>query len=103
MLSEESDLALNNLGARLKSVRLDRNESQARFAARMGVSVPTLRNMEKGDPAVRIGLWVDALWILDHLEDLKSVLKTRGSLFDQFDKRKAVKERQRASGKRKQV
>jgi len=59
--------------------------------------------MEKGDPAVRIGLWVEALWILDRLEDLKSVLKKRESLFDQFDKRKAVKERQRASGKRKQI
>ena len=103
MVSEESNLALKNLGARLKSVRLDRNESQARFAARMGVSVPTFRNMEKGDPAVRIGLWVEALWILDRLEDLKSVLEKRESLFDQYDKRKAVKERQRASGKRTQI
>jgi transcriptional regulator with XRE-family HTH domain len=103
MLSEESHLALNNLGARLKSARLDRNESQARFAARMGISIPTLRNMEKGDPAVRIGLWVEALWILDHLEDLGSVLKMRESLFDQFDKKKAVKMRRRASGKRKQI
>ena len=101
MLSEESDLALNNLGARFKIVRLDRNETQARFAARMGISVPTFRNMEKGDPAVRIGLWVEALWILDHLEDLKSVLKKRESLFDQFDKNKGIKTRQRASGKRK--
>ena len=103
MVSEESDLALKSLGARFKSARLDRNESQARFAARMGVSIPTLRNMEKGDPAVRIGLWVEALWILDHLKDLKSVLKIREPLFDQFDKSKAVKVRQRASGKRKQI
>ena len=101
MLSEESDLALNNLGARLKIVRLDRNETQARFAARMGISVPTLRNMEKGAPAVRIGLWVEALWILDHLGDLKSILKKRESLFDQFDKKEGVKMRRRASGKRK--
>ena len=103
MVSEESNLALKNLGARFKSARLDRNESQARFAARIGVSVPTLRNMEKGDPAVGIGLWVEALWILDHLKDLESVLKKRESLFDQFDKRRAVKERRRASGKRKQI
>ena len=103
MLSDESDLALSNLGARLKSVRLDRNETQARFAARLGTSIPTLRNMEKGDPAVRIGLWVEALWILDHLEDLKSVLKKRESLFDQFDKKRGVKIRRRASRKRKQI
>jgi len=103
MVSEKSILALKNLGARLKSVRLDRNESQARFAARMGVSVPTFRNMEKGDPAVRIGLWVEALWILDRLEDLKSLLKKRESLFDQFDKINTVKERQRASGKSKKI
>ena len=103
MLSEESHLALNNLGERLKSARLDRNESQARFAARMGISIPTLRNMEKGDPAVRIGLWVEALWILDHLGDLKSILKKRESLFDQFDKKEGVRMRRRASGKRKQI
>jgi len=59
--------------------------------------------MKKGDPAVRIGPWVEALWILDRLEDLKSALKKRESLFDQFDKRKTAKERQRTSGKRKQI
>jgi len=57
--------------------------------------------MEKGAPAVRIGLWVEALWILDHLGDLKSILKKRESLFDQFDKKEGVKMRRRASGKRK--
>jgi len=103
MLTEESDMALKNLGGRLKSVRLGRNESQARFAARMGISVPTLRNMENGDPGVRIGLWVEALWILDHLEDLEGVLKRRESLFDQFDKGKAGKNRLRASGKREKI
>ena len=101
MVSEKTDLALKNLGARLKRVRLDRNESQVRFAARMGISVPTLRNMEKGDPAVSIGLWVEALWILNHLADLEGVLKKRESLFDQFDKGKPEKERRRASGRRK--
>ena len=56
--------ALNELGARLRAERLARNEPQARFAARLGVSVPTLRRMEQGDPTAQIGHWLVALELL---------------------------------------
>ncbi len=101
MISEKSHFALKELGSRLRSARLERNETQVRFASRLGISVPTLRKMEDGDGGVGIGLWVEALWLLDRLKDLEVVLKKRESLFDQFEREKAQKQRQRASSKRK--
>lgn len=58
----------------MRTIRLDRNETQKRFSSRLGVSVPTLRAMGQGDPGVRIGLWVEALWLLDRLDDLDRLL-----------------------------
>ena len=81
---------------RLKEARLERNESQQLFAARLGVSVPTLRKMEKGDHTVAIGTWAQALWLFDHLEDLDKVL-AHTSLFAEWDRRQAPKKRRRAS------
>jgi len=87
---------LTELGQRLRRLRLDRNESQERFATRLGVSIPTLRKMERGDPTVSVGLWADALWLLDRLSDLERLLVPQQSLFDQFEKQQK-KLRQRAS------
>ena len=53
------------------------------FAARIGVSVPTLRDMERGAPTVQVGTWVNALWALDRLGDLDAVFAQRASLLDQ--------------------
>lgn len=52
------------------------------FAARIGVSVPTLRSMERGAPTVHIGAWTNALWALDRLDDVAAVLAPRESLLD---------------------
>lgn len=89
---------LHELGARLKTERLKRNEQQALFAARIGVSVPTLRKMESGDPTVQIGYWAIALSILDHSGDLDSILAAPEDLFAKYE---AVNKpsRKRASGK----
>jgi transcriptional regulator with XRE-family HTH domain len=74
---------LLQLGARLRRARLALDEPQARFAARLGVSVPTLRRMERGDATSQIGHWVAALDALDRLDDLNRLLETRPSLFDE--------------------
>ncbi len=70
------------LGRRLRVARIARNESMAVFAARIGVSVPTLRAMERGAPTVQVGAWANALWALDRLEDLATVLAAPESLLD---------------------
>lgn len=71
----KSSLALNSmppevtaslaaLGEQLALARLRRKESQKQWAGRLGVSVPTLIRLEKGDPTVSMGVYATALWLL---------------------------------------
>jgi transcriptional regulator with XRE-family HTH domain len=83
------EVKLKDLGSRLRSERLKRNETQAMFAARIGVSVPTLRKMESGGPAVLIGHWMTALDILDHAGDIDAILATPEDLFAKYEVMKA--------------
>lgn len=78
----ESAAALAGLGERLRAVRVARNQTMAVFAARIGVSIPTLRAMERGAPTVQVGAWANALWAFDRLEDLATVLAERESLLE---------------------
>lgn len=82
------DLKLQNLGARLRNERLRRNESQAVFAARIGVSAPTLRKMESGDSTVLIGHWAKALDVLDRAGDIDEILTETEDLFAKYEKSK---------------
>ena len=82
MISDNNTSALVRLGQRLRAERLARNESQTRFAARLGVSIPTLRRLEQGDPSAQIGHWFAALDVLGRLADVETLLAPRYSLFD---------------------
>jgi len=99
MISNESKTALVQLGQQLLARRLERNERQSDFAARLGVSIPTLRKLEQGDPTVAIGTWVDAVWLLGRLNLLAEVLAGKPSLFDQWEKQNRPSVRRRASKK----
>jgi transcriptional regulator with XRE-family HTH domain len=101
MFSINSLNSLKDLGQRLRRIRIDRDESQQRFAARLGTSIPTLRKMENGDPGVSIGLWFHALYLIDRLSDIDHLLKGQQTLFDQWDQ-PSIKRRRRASKKREQ-
>jgi transcriptional regulator with XRE-family HTH domain len=87
---------LRELGIRLKTLRLARNDTMAVFAQRLGVSAGTLRAMEHGMATVQIGAWVKALWVLDHLDDLNGVLAQKESLLEQV-RTPRTRSRQRAS------
>jgi transcriptional regulator with XRE-family HTH domain len=63
-LPPEAGTALAELGEHLAIARVRRKESQRQWAQRLGVSVPTLIRMERGDPSVSIGIYVTALWML---------------------------------------
>lgn len=63
-LPPEVSATLQALGERLALARLRRRESQKQWAGRLGVSVPTLIRLERGDPAVRMGVYATALWLL---------------------------------------
>lgn len=63
-LPPEAASSLAALGEHLALARVRRKESQRQWALRIGVSVPTLIRMERGDPSVSIGVYTTALWLL---------------------------------------
>ena len=65
--------ALQELGAAIRVARIRRRQSAQDFASRLGVTLPTLRKLERGDPGVAVATFVSALWLiglLDRLRDL---------------------------------
>lgn len=73
---------LTLLGERLRGWRIRAEQTQDDFAARIGVSVPTLRRMEKGDPNTAIRYWVEAIGVLGRGKDVQDILREQRSLFD---------------------
>ncbi len=93
---------MKELGERLRDFRLKRNEPQVRFSARLGVSIPTLRKLEKGDPTVAAGVWMQALWVLGKLDDVDRLLTDETDLFEKLESNRKPK-RKRASKRRASV
>jgi len=86
--------ALRALGDNLAIARVRRRESQRAWAKRLGVSVPTLIRMERGDPGVGVGIYATALWLMGRvsaLPELAAAEHDRGAL--ENDVRAAVKRR----------
>jgi len=79
---------LELLGERLRAWRIKSGQTQDDFAARIGVSIPTLRRMEKGDPNTAIRYWMEAIGLLGHEKEIQGLLREQRSLFDE-DKRAA--------------
>lgn len=85
----EINPSLVGLGARLRLRRLERNETQRVFAARLGVSIPTLRAMEAGETVVQVGTWLAAFWALGRLGEIEELLGDKRSLFDRAGEERA--------------
>jgi transcriptional regulator with XRE-family HTH domain len=86
--------ALQTLGENLAIARTRRRESQRNWARRLGISVPTLIRMERGDPTVSAGTYATALWLMgtvSGLPDLAAPANDRGAL--ETDVRQAIKRR----------
>jgi transcriptional regulator with XRE-family HTH domain len=66
---------LEALGERLRDARLRRRFSMETVCARADISRPTLSRIEKGDPAVSMGSYLQVLRILGLSEDLSLVAK----------------------------
>lgn len=94
-----ADQKLKELGNRLRGERLHRNEAQAVFAARLGISVPTLHKMEAGDPTVLVGHWINAFDVLDRAQEIDGLL-VKKDLFELYEV-SAPTARKRASRRRK--
>src|SRR5690606_18560707 len=72
--------ALRRLGENLAIARVRRNESQRVWAKRIGVSVPTLIRMERGDPGVAVGVYAMALWLIGRVAALPDVAAPEADL-----------------------
>jgi transcriptional regulator with XRE-family HTH domain len=86
--------ALARLGENLAVARLRRRESQRAWAKRLGVSLPTLLRMERGDAGVGVGIYATALWLIGRasaLPELAAPSEDRGAL--ESDVRKALRRR----------
>jgi hypothetical protein len=93
-LPQEAVRALEKLGADLAVARLRRKESLRSWAQRIGVSVPTLMKMERGDPGVSAGIYATALWMMGRagaVAELANPETDRGAL--EADVREAVSSR----------
>jgi transcriptional regulator with XRE-family HTH domain len=86
--------ALKKLGENLAIARIRRKESQRVWAARLGVSVPTLIRTERGDPSVGVGIFATALWLMGRVQALSEIADPetdRGAL--ELDVRTATRRR----------
>jgi transcriptional regulator with XRE-family HTH domain len=90
---DETKEAIAQMGQRLRQKRLQRNESQHEFAARIGVSHRTLQRMEHGDETIQLKHWAAALEILDRTSDLDQLLKEEEDLFAKYEQGKSGRQR----------
>jgi len=63
------------LGQRLKDARLRRRFSMETVCSRADISRPTLYKIERGDPSVSFGTYVQVLRVLGLLDDLSLIAK----------------------------
>lgn len=70
---------IEQLAQRIVQQRKSRGETQAQWAAMVGISQPTMARIERGDPAVAMATYVSCLWQLNPALDLGQLLPARES------------------------
>lgn len=73
MLPQAVERNLQQLGQHIHIARKRRRESLADWAARLQVSIPTLRRLEAGDPSVSMAAYATALWLLGRVQYLGEI------------------------------
>lgn len=96
-INGQERILLAQLAQRLRQARLQRNESQAVFAARLGLSRQSYSKMENGAATIPIGTWLAASALLGRLTTWEGVLVEQENLFERFEQQKNVRKR---AGKR---
>lgn len=91
-VSEDAKTLLSELGSIIRVERIKRNDKQSDFAARMGVSIPTLRKIESGNPKTLIQDWLRALELVGRLDILRLLTthQPEESLFNLAKRRDAL-------------
>ncbi|MEO8752386.1 MAG: XRE family transcriptional regulator [Casimicrobiaceae bacterium] len=65
---------MRRLGEHVAIARARRKESQRAWAERIGVSLPTLIRLEKGDPTVSMAAYASALWLIGRVQALGEIV-----------------------------
>src|SRR5437763_17207248 len=100
MHAADDSTVLTGLGQWLRHARIASGRSMASFAAAIGVGESTVRAMERGSPAVRVGTWVTAAIALapaaDVLESIDSSLAPISLSTPQLARKRAPSQRTRS-------
>lgn len=72
-ITNKQGAILKQLGTNIKRARLRRNKTMGALSIEAGISIPTLRAIEKGEPNTSIGAYLLALFILGMEKDLARV------------------------------
>ncbi len=70
VLLPKSMKLLQTLGENIKLARLRRKLTMNQVSERAGISRPTLSSLEKGNPAVSLGIVLQVLWVLGLERDI---------------------------------
>ncbi|NIF85105.1 helix-turn-helix domain-containing protein [Comamonas sp. Tr-654] len=65
---------IEELAQGIVAQRKQRGETQAQWAAKLGISQPTMARIERGDPSVAMATYVSCLWQLNPALDLTRLL-----------------------------
>lgn len=83
-VSEKLHSTCQSLGQRLRVARKHRfpGDDQRTFARRLGISRETLRKMERGDPGVAFGRYLQAAELLGCDESFRGLFELEQDLFE---------------------
>jgi DNA-binding XRE family transcriptional regulator len=62
------------LAQNIVMARKRRNETQAQWAKKLGVSQPTMARIERGDPAVAMASYVMCMWLINQAAGLADLI-----------------------------
>ncbi len=74
---------IGQLAENIATARKRRGETQAQWARKLGVSLPTMARIERGDPSVAMASYVMCLWLINQaqgLADLAAPAQDRAAL-----------------------
>jgi len=66
--------ALILIGERLRGLRLQKNQTQARVAKLAGISIPTYQKLEAGDGTVKVGIFARVLAMRRFADKLGNII-----------------------------
>ena len=75
ILLPETQRILIRLGENIKLARLRRKLSAGQVSERAGISRPTLLSIEKGNPGVSMGTYIQVLFVLGLEKDIQAVAR----------------------------